>query len=400
MNKKIISTLSIFLAGLVVLSLGLAAGVQPIRAHAAESPVIKIGTYGPLAPSGASSQQSTANLFNTLGLDWLWVQYDSGVPTPSTAVRNTLVNAGKRIILRTYFRNMVSSHNWTSMRAHPADYDAAETEILSEIADWGGASNLYGITFNEEEPSLSDAYFNGNPFSDTQVADYIYGVNLLYDRVKAHYPSLRIFQTVHLLSKFTDAQLNTLKNGQANDLKLDGLICYNYIGVASLQTYLQRGMAFASAKGIAPDMIFTLIYAGMDWAGNGAYTPQTVKDAFRMAVNIGLTNIGFFSDNARFSGASNLENLLFNNYAAGTDQQEAKQAMLDLINQYGGVPTPPPSSQAWDLNNDGLTNVLDLLLVSQHWNESGTAGWIPQDVNKDGIINALDSILIGQHWTG
>ena len=45
-------------------------------------------------------------------------------------------------------------------------------------------------------------------------------------------------------------------------------------------------------------------------------------------------------------------------------------------------------------------NVLDLILITQHFNETGTAGWIRQDVNGDGIINVLDCIIVGQHWTG
>jgi hypothetical protein len=55
---------------------------------------------------------------------------------------------------------------------------------------------------------------------------------------------------------------------------------------------------------------------------------------------------------------------------------------------------------AWDLNNDNLINVLDMILIGQHWSESGSTGWSKNDVNDDGTINVLDMILIGQHWTG
>jgi adhesin HecA-like repeat protein len=54
----------------------------------------------------------------------------------------------------------------------------------------------------------------------------------------------------------------------------------------------------------------------------------------------------------------------------------------------------------WDTNGDGAVNVLDIIVVGQHWGESGKAGWIQADVNSDGIINVLDNIIIGQHWTG
>ena len=54
----------------------------------------------------------------------------------------------------------------------------------------------------------------------------------------------------------------------------------------------------------------------------------------------------------------------------------------------------------WDVNGDSDTNVLDMVLVGQHWGETGLTGWIPEDANEDGTINVLDMIVIGQHWTG
>jgi hypothetical protein len=62
--------------------------------------------------------------------------------------------------------------------------------------------------------------------------------------------------------------------------------------------------------------------------------------------------------------------------------------------------TVSASSSAWDINLDGAVNVLDIIGIGQHWNETGSAGWIREDINKDGSVNTLDSILIGQHWTG
>jgi hypothetical protein len=53
-----------------------------------------------------------------------------------------------------------------------------------------------------------------------------------------------------------------------------------------------------------------------------------------------------------------------------------------------------------DVNGDGHVNVLDFVLVGQHFGETGPPGWIPEDVNVDGQINVLDMILLGQHWTG
>ncbi|ACV62813.1 hypothetical protein Dtox_1977 [Desulfofarcimen acetoxidans DSM 771] len=51
-----------------------------------------------------------------------------------------------------------------------------------------------------------------------------------------------------------------------------------------------------------------------------------------------------------------------------------------------------------DVNLDGKVNVMDMILVGQHFNESGAAGWIGADTNKDGEIDVSDLIFIGQHW--
>lgn len=52
-----------------------------------------------------------------------------------------------------------------------------------------------------------------------------------------------------------------------------------------------------------------------------------------------------------------------------------------------------------DVNGDGEVNVLDIIDVTQRWEETGTNGWIIEDINENGTINILDVILIGQHWT-
>ncbi len=53
-----------------------------------------------------------------------------------------------------------------------------------------------------------------------------------------------------------------------------------------------------------------------------------------------------------------------------------------------------------DVNDDGSVNVLDMIRVGQHWNQTGPTGWIREDINEDGSVNVLDATLIGQGWTG
>lgn len=54
----------------------------------------------------------------------------------------------------------------------------------------------------------------------------------------------------------------------------------------------------------------------------------------------------------------------------------------------------------WDVNKDHKINILDIIIIGQHWETTGEQGWISADVNNDGHINILDIIMIGQHWTG
>jgi hypothetical protein len=52
-----------------------------------------------------------------------------------------------------------------------------------------------------------------------------------------------------------------------------------------------------------------------------------------------------------------------------------------------------------DVNGDGVVNILDIIDIAQHWNETGPKGWIKEDVNNDGIINLLDISLVIHYWT-
>ena len=52
----------------------------------------------------------------------------------------------------------------------------------------------------------------------------------------------------------------------------------------------------------------------------------------------------------------------------------------------------------WDVNRDGIGNILDVVLIGLHWNVTGTPGWIPEDINDDGVVNVLDVVILGLHW--
>jgi hypothetical protein len=53
----------------------------------------------------------------------------------------------------------------------------------------------------------------------------------------------------------------------------------------------------------------------------------------------------------------------------------------------------------WDINMDSIVNGSDLNIIYQHLNETGSPGWIRSDVNADGVVDILDTILVGQHFS-
>jgi hypothetical protein len=52
----------------------------------------------------------------------------------------------------------------------------------------------------------------------------------------------------------------------------------------------------------------------------------------------------------------------------------------------------------WDINQDGVVNYVDISAFANHYGETGTPGWIPEDVNLDGTINYLDASILITHY--
>ena len=55
----------------------------------------------------------------------------------------------------------------------------------------------------------------------------------------------------------------------------------------------------------------------------------------------------------------------------------------------------PPN---WDINNDGRSTILDKVLMSVHYGQTGTPGWIREDANNNGVINMLDLTYDSNHY--
>ena len=54
-----------------------------------------------------------------------------------------------------------------------------------------------------------------------------------------------------------------------------------------------------------------------------------------------------------------------------------------------------PATPRWDVNKDGVINILDLTLVAANFGQTGD---IPADVNGDNVVNILDLTLVASHF--
>jgi hypothetical protein len=52
----------------------------------------------------------------------------------------------------------------------------------------------------------------------------------------------------------------------------------------------------------------------------------------------------------------------------------------------------------WDLNSDGHCMIFDLVLVSNHYGQSGGIGWIREDADNNGEIQVLDLVFVSNHY--
>lgn len=61
------------------------------------------------------------------------------------------------------------------------------------------------------------------------------------------------------------------------------------------------------------------------------------------------------------------------------------------------VPDPLPLPPPWDVNEDGIVNIFDIVVVGQNFGQQPLQN--PRaDVNKDGQVNVFDLVLIGSHF--
>ena len=66
---------------------------------------------------------------------------------------------------------------------------------------------------------------------------------------------------------------------------------------------------------------------------------------------------------------------------------------MPVTTEDGEIVEPPTPS--WDVNKDGVINILDLTLVAANFGQTGPT---PADVNGDNVVNILDLTLVASHF--
>ena len=52
----------------------------------------------------------------------------------------------------------------------------------------------------------------------------------------------------------------------------------------------------------------------------------------------------------------------------------------------------------WDVNMNGAVSVLDFILISNIFGETGSVGWVREDVDNNGHIQVLDIVIASNHY--
>jgi hypothetical protein len=115
---------------------------------------------------------------------------------------------------------------------------------------------------------------------------------------------------------------------------------------------------------------------------------------------LNITNPGGSFNNISMSSAGS------NNYysnASGTFSQYGNYSYLiwSIDDDNNSVSSSsydfslPPN---YDINMDGDQTVLDLVLISNVYGQSGNNGWVRTDVDNNGLIRVLDMVIVSNHY--
>ena len=126
-------------------------------------------------------------------------------------------------------------------------------------------------------------------------------------------------------------------------------------------------------------------------------------ELYDIPAEIGADEISFASTARMASGAAEGTLLRITFEVVGIKASALSLTEVVLASSFGislpvttqGAEIAEPPKPAWDVNKDGVVNILDLTLVASRFGETGD---VDADVNEDGVVNILDLTLVASHF--
>lgn len=106
--------------------------------------------------------------------------------------------------------------------------------------------------------------------------------------------------------------------------------------------------------------------------------------SFNVSMNAIESNTYYYNTSTIFSNHGDFNYFI---WANDTNGNQSTSTVYDF--------SMPPN---WDINKDRQCTILDLILISNHYGETGQNGWIREDADNNGIIQMLDLILVSAHY--
>ncbi|UCF12945.1 MAG: hypothetical protein JSW06_01480 [Thermoplasmatales archaeon] len=103
-----------------------------------------------------------------------------------------------------------------------------------------------------------------------------------------------------------------------------------------------------------------------------------------VSMNAGTSNSYFLNSSSAFSLYGNYSYFIWANDTSGN---------VGVSNSYDF--SMPPN---WDVDMNGECKVFDMTLLSNHYEETGDAGWIREDVDNNGKVEILDFVFVSNHY--
>jgi hypothetical protein len=96
----------------------------------------------------------------------------------------------------------------------------------------------------------------------------------------------------------------------------------------------------------------------------------------------------YYNTSSSFTGTGNYSYFIWVDDTSGN---------TDISNDYDiSIPAN------WDIDMNGYCTLMDLNLISNHYGEIGSNGWIREDIDNNGVIQVLDLVLVsssyGETW--